>query len=136
MKVSMFNVLNFIELKIKENNELLTKKDVELPKNYKTQLENYNEAYTILKNELITSWEFNCQNIIFNVLKENFGEHDTKIIFWGDEEITIDKNTLASVDGGFIFIHPKNKKDLHDFFSKGFNIDNIKEIQTIKEPKK
>ena len=71
MKVSMFNVLNFIELKIKENNELLTKKDVELPKNYKTQLENYNEAYTILKNELITSWEFNCQNIIFKRRRKN-----------------------------------------------------------------
>lgn len=131
MKVSMFNVLNFIELKIKENNELLDNKDVELPKEYKNQLKNYNEAYKILKRELSTSWEFNCQNIIFDMLKENFGEYDTKIIFWGDEEIIIDKNTLTSVDGGFLFTHPKNKENLHDFFSKGFNIENIKKVERI-----
>ena len=133
MKVSMFNVLNFIQLKIKENNELLNKKDVELPKEYKTQLKNYNEAYKILHDELSSSWDFNVQNIIFDILKENFGEHDTKLIFWGDEELTIDKNTMVSVDGGFLFIHQENKNGLHDFYAKGFNIENIKEIQTLKE---
>ena len=133
MKVSMFKVLNFIQLKIKENNELLNKKDVELPKEYKTQLKNYNEAYKILHDELSSSWDFNVQNIIFDILKENFGEHDTKLIFWGDEELTIDKNTMVSVDGGFLFIHQENKKGLHDFYAKGFNIENIKEIQTLKE---
>ena len=129
----MFNVLNFIQLKIKENNELLNKKDVELPKEYKTQLKNYNEAYKILHDELSSSWDFNVQNIIFDILKENFGEHDTKLIFWGDEELTIDKNTMVSVDGGFLFIHQENKNGLHDFYAKGFNIENIKEIQTLKE---
>lgn len=129
----MFNVLNFINLKIKENNELLNNKNIGLPKEYKTQLEHYNEAYTTLKNELSTSWDFNAQNIIFNVLQENFTEHDTKIIFWGNEELTINKNTIVSVDGGFIFIHPNNEEGLHDFFAKGFNIENIKEIQTIKK---
>lgn len=129
----MFKVLNFIQLKIKENNELLNKKDVELPKEYKTQLKNYNEAYKILHDELSSSWDFNVQNIIFDILKENFGEHDTKLIFWGDEELTIDKNTMVSVDGGFLFIHQENKKGLHDFYAKGFNIENIKEIQTLKE---
>lgn len=133
MKVSMFKVLNFIQLKIKENNELLNKKDVELPKEYKTQLKNYNEAYKILHDELSSSWDFNVQNIIFDILKENFGEHDTKLIFWGDEELTIDKNTMVSVDGGFLFIHQENKNGLHDFYAKGFNIENIKEIQTLKE---
>lgn len=132
MNVS-FNVLNFIQLKIKENNELLTNPKLELPKEYKNQLKNYNEAYKILHDELSSSWDFNAQNIIFEVLKENFGQHDTKIIFWGDEELIIDKNTMVNVDGGFLFIHPKNKEDLHDFFAKGFNIENIKEIQTIKE---
>ena len=128
----MFDVLNFIHLKIKENNDLLNNKAMEFPKEYRNQLENYNKAYKILRDELTTSWDFNAQNIIFDVLQENFGEHDTKLIFWGDEELIIDKNTLCSVDGGFIFIHPKNKEDLHDFFSKGFNIENIKEVQTIK----
>ena len=132
MKVSMFDVLNFIQLKIKENNELLDNHKFELPKEYANQLKNYNEAYNILHDELSSSWDFNAQNIIIEVLKENFGKNDTKLIFWGDEELIIDKNLLVSVDGGFIFIHPKvNKKDFHDFFAKGFNIENIKEIQTI-----
>ena len=71
------------------------------------------------------------KNPIFDVLIENYGKYDTRLIFFDESEYVIDKNANSYVDGDFIFLCD-NIKGYMNPIKRGFNIDTIDKIETIK----
>ena len=69
-------------------------------------------------------------NPIFKVLTENHGVYDTRIIFFDESELIIDKNQIVCVDGVFLFLCDTVKDS--SMVKQGFSINTIDKVETIK----
>lgn len=141
MELRLFNIISFIDMEIRNNQRLIDNDDV--PDDLKNELYYYNKGFNFLKEDLLDSFMFNTDNIIFDILKNNYGNYDTKLIFYNgnpvdaeDNILIIDKDTVTSVEGDFIFIMDDEINNNYggDYSPlRGFNIDMVKSIETIKK---
>lgn len=70
-------------------------------------------------------------NPIFDVLIENYGKYDTRLIFFDETEYVIERDNVVYADGDFLFICD-TIEEYRRPVKMGFNINTIDTVETIK----
>ena len=135
MRIEVDTFISFIKNKIYENQKLLNSNKILLSTDLEKELKFKNKIYDELIDDIHKSYDLYIPNIISDVLQNNYNKHHTKLIFYDDSELIIEKNMDCIVDGEFIFINSyQNKKNIPSMskiYEKGFNITEVKKIETL-----
>jgi len=134
MKSDAKTIISIID---SEKNELINKKD-EAIKNqdnetvnmlfYQIQLLEY------IINKLYKIYEFTDESAILEILRQNYGKHNTELVALNGDKYLINKDEPVGIQENLLF-WPENIEDPTTIspIDKAINLDTIIEINTIKE---
>ena len=90
--------------------------------------------YIMCLDELSKEFFFN-DHAVFETLRQNFGKHDTELIFLDDSSYTIKKDDICSFKDNCVLIYDKEKFEKYvnkvPAIEKVLNVGNVKLIKTL-----
>lgn len=135
---------NAIDGKIEEYQEVLSCDDLNIYDFITENEDSFNESFfsdelkkyynyiTCLKNlqEKLLYTKENQNNLIFDLLQQNYDKYDTLLIFEDNTELIINKNDIYVFEGDKYLFHTDNKS--YSLIIDGVNLDYVKEFKTLK----
>lgn len=97
-------------------------------------LYNYRTALEKINNKIYRTFEFTNENPIMEALTQNYGKHDTEIMFMDETKYTVKKDDIGSIKDNYLLIYNKEeyKKDKNIFVDKVLNLNNVLWLETLR----
>ena len=101
--------------------------------------EGYKQTAGVLEDfqrKVTRNWIIKSDNAVISILQENYEKYDTEFISVNNEVVyTVNKdNPFISVEDNYLLIHEETEdKTIVPPVKKAINLDNVIEINTIKE---
>ena len=92
------------------------------------------QAFEYIINKLYNIYEFTDENAIFEILRQNYEKCDTELIALNGEKYIVKKDVPVSIQENLLqWPEDIEDKTVISPVAKAINLDNIIEINTIKE---
>ena len=133
-------VINLLEKEIESYKRLLSDKDINLSEGLQDKYKYYVLAYSEFLDLLLQSYDWNKDNIVFNILEANYGKYDTEFVRFDDTSFVISKEDTAMVENNFLLVIDTGglnaKGDYespYDYVDKCYSINGINIINTLND---
>ena len=123
-------VQNKLEDYEKRLDEIINAEEQDL--NLAEKYRNHITCLSELNQQLFRSIEFE-EDAVFEILKLNYGKHDTKFIFLDDSSYTVKQDDVCTFKDNYVLIVNKDKcmEDKCLVTEKAINLDNVKMVETL-----
>lgn len=137
MAIRLHQITNHISNKINEKTGLLENPEYNISEKEQEKLKHEIEVLKELHDEIIFSLDYNTDNVVFDILKNNYGKYDTLIKFFNKKELLVSKNTVSILKGEWIFNGGSEEefeagKQDGTVYREGYNMNDVCEVRTIK----
>ena len=97
-------------------------------------LYNYRTALEKINNKIYRTFEFTNENPIMDTLAQNYGKHDTELMFMDETKYTVKKDDISSIKDNYLLIYNKEefKKDKKTLVDKVLNLNNVLWLETLR----
>lgn len=137
MAITLHQITNHITNKINEKKGLLENQEYNISEKEQEKLKHEIEVLKELHDEIIFSLDYNTDNVVFDILSNNYGKYDTLIKFFNKKELLVSKNTVSILKGEWIFNGGSEEefeagKQDGTIYREGYNMNDVCEVRTIK----
>lgn len=137
MAITLHQITNHITNKINEKTGLLENPEYTISEKEQEKLKHEIEVLKELHDEIIFSLYYNTNNVVFDILSNNYGKYDTLIKFFDKKELLVSKNTVSILKGEWIFNGGSEEefeagKQDGTIYREGYNMNDVCEVRTIK----
>ena len=137
MAIRLHQITNHITNKINEKKGLLENPEYNISEKEQEKLKHEIEVLKELHDEIIFSLDYNTNNVVFDILANNYGKYDTLIKFFDKKELLVSKNTVSILKGEWIFNGGSEEefeagKQDGTIYREGYNMNDVCEVRTIK----
>lgn len=137
MAITLHQITNHITNKINEKKGLLENQEYNISEKEQEKLKHEIEVLKELHDEIIFSLDYNTDNVVFDILANNYGKYDTLIKFFNKKELLVSKNTVSILKGEWIFNGGSEEefeagKQDGTIYREGYNMNDVCEVRTIK----
>ena len=134
MKSEVKTILNIINTEKIELENKLKKANENEDETAINKFQNQINVLEYLQNKLYHIFEFTTDDGFIEVLRQNYGKHNTELVALNGKKYIINKDDPVGIHENLLF-WPENIEDPTTIspIDKAINLDNIIEINTIKE---
>jgi len=134
MKSEAKTIINIIHAERIELENKLKKANENEDETAINKFQNQINVLEYIQNKLYHIFEFTTDDGFIEVLRQNYGKHNTELVALNGKKYIINKDDPVGIHENLLF-WPENIEDLTTIapIDKAINLDNIIEINTIKE---